>query len=153
MAEFLTIIYQSPSAIFIALGGILLLCELFGTNGYALWSGIAAIITGVIAFIAPLPWSILWLLFAILTLISAYLWWLWLTTYSAKKAPTELLNQPQKALIGIRTVVVEPIINGSGRVKIKDGSWSATCNENLPSGVFVRVVDIDGLTLIVEKES
>ncbi|MDF7670201.1 NfeD family protein [Orbaceae bacterium ESL0721] len=151
MAEFLSTLYQSPSYFFLALGGILLLCELFGANGYALWSGVAAILTGLIALIAPLFWTVLWVIFACLTLISAYLWWLWLTKFDHKSRKTETLNQPQKALIGVKTIVVEPIINGSGRVKIKDGSWSASCRENLPSGTPVRVVDVDGLTLKVEK--
>ena len=54
MSDFLMVIYDSPHWVFIALGGLLLIAELLGTGGYALWSGIAAIAVGLIAWILPL---------------------------------------------------------------------------------------------------
>lgn len=151
MTDFLSALYYSPHWVFLALGGILLIAELLGTGGYALWSGIAAIVVGVIAWIAPLPWPVLWILFAIFTLISAYIWWLWLKRNGNDKAKKGQLNQPQQDLIGIKTIVVESIINGSGRVKIKDGTWSAKCETNLVTGTPVEVVAVDGLTLLVRE--
>ncbi|WP_392551780.1 NfeD family protein [Orbus wheelerorum] len=151
MTEFLSVIHSNPHWIFIALGGILLIIELLGTAGYSLWSGISAFIVGVIAWIIPLSWPILWLLFAIFTLATAYIWWLWLKKQGSDKAGKGTLNQPQKELIGIKTVVVEPIKNGYGRVKIKDGTWSANCDEDLAIGQQVEVIAADGLMLTVIK--
>ncbi|WP_392562798.1 NfeD family protein [Orbus sturtevantii] len=151
MTEFLSVIHSNPHWIFIALGGILLIIELLGTAGYSLWSGISAFIVGLIAWIIPLSWPVLWVLFAIFTLATAYIWWLWLKKHDGDKAEKGTLNQPQRELIGIRTVVVEPIKNGYGRVKIKDGTWSATCNEDLHIGQRVEVIAVDGLILKVIK--
>jgi Membrane protein implicated in regulation of membrane protease activity len=119
MTDFLMVIYNSPHWVFFALGGILLIAELLGTGGYALWSGMAAIIVGLIAWILPLSWPVLWILFAIFTLISAYLWWAWLKKRDNNKSSKVEINQPQQELIGIRTIVTDAITNGSGRVKIK----------------------------------
>lgn len=151
MTDFLSALYSSPHWVFIALGCLLLIAELLGTGGYTLWSGIAAILVGIMSWTMALSWPLLWILFAIFTLISAYLWWLWLKKNWKDKAEKGLLNQPQKELIGIETVVVNPIIHGIGRVKIKDGSWSARCDEDLPVGTPVRVVDVNGLVVSVIK--
>jgi inner membrane protein len=142
----------SSSLVFWAMGGLLLIFELLVTGGYALWSGLAAILVGVIAWLFPqLPWSMLWLLWAIATLIIAYLWWLWLNSHSRHQQNQFELNQPQSELIGIKTVIVEPIVAGRGRVKINDGSWSANCDQDLPAGTLVEVIAVKGLVLQVQK--
>ena len=149
MTDFLTVIYDYPHWVFIALGGILLIIELLGTAGYGLWSGIAAIVVGLIAWAIPLSWPILWILFSIFTLISAYLWWLWLKKREQDRASKIAINQPQQELIGTTTFVTDAIINGSGRVKIKDGTWSAKCNQDLEVGHPVEVIAVDGIILTV----
>lgn len=151
MTEFLSAIYNNPHWVFIALGGVLLIIELLGTGGYSLWSGISAFIVGLIAWIVPIPWAFLWLLFAIFTLVTAYVWWLWLKKHGGDKAEKGTLNQPQQELIGIKTIVVDAINNGYGRVKIKDGTWSAQCDEDVAVGTRVIVVAVDGIMLKVEK--
>lgn len=151
MTEFLSAIYNNPHWVFIALGGVLLIIELLGTAGYSLWSGVSAFIVGFIAWLVPFSWPILWILFAIFTLITAYVWWLWLKKHGGDKSQEGTLNQPQKELIGIRTIVIEPIRNGSGRVKIKDGTWSASSNQDMDVGQKVEVTAVNGLTLEVVK--
>lgn len=151
MTEFLSAIYTNPHWVFIALGGILLIIELLGTGGYSLWSGISAFIVGLISWLVPISWSFLWLLFGVFTLITAYVWWLWLKKHGGDKAKKGTLNQPQQDLIGIKTTVVEPIKNGYGRVKIKDGTWSASCDEELDIGTPVTVIAVNGLMLKVVR--
>jgi inner membrane protein len=142
----------SSSVVFWTLGGLLLIFELLGTSGYALWSGLAAIFVGVMAWLLPtLSWSILWLLWAIATLIIAYLWWLWLHSRSRRQQNQFELNQPQSELIGLKTIIVEPITAGRGRVKINDGSWLANCDQDLPAGTLVEVIAINGLVLHVQQ--
>lgn len=150
MSDFLMVIYDSPHWVFIALGGLLLIAELLGTGGYALWSGIAAIVVGLIACILPLSWPVLWILFSIFTLTSAYIWCVVLKKRDHNQSRKNQINQPQQELIGIKTVVTDAIINGSGRVKIKDGTWSARCDKDLDVGQSVEVISINGLTLHVK---
>lgn len=150
MTNFLTVIYNSPNWVFFTLGGILLIAELLGSGGYSLWSGIAAIAVGLIACILPLSWPILWILFSIFTLVSAYLWWAVLKKRDENKSQKNQINQPQQELIGVKTVVTDAIINGYGRIKIKDGTWSAKCNKDLEVGQLVEVISIDGVILNVQ---
>lgn len=152
MTEFISLLLAQPYWVFIALGGILLILEVLGAGGtgYLLWSGISAGLVGALAWLFPVSWPVLWILFAIFTLITGYLWWLWMRKYGNKGHKKSYLNQPQHDLIGIKTAVVEAIINGHGRVKIKDGTWSATCKQDLSMGTRVIVVSVDGLTLTVE---
>ena len=96
MNEFLTALYSNPSWVFIALGGVLLIIELLGTGGYSLWSGISAFIVGSLAWIVPFSWSMLWILFAIFTLLTAYVWYLWLKRKDKSKRGVS--NQPQRNL-------------------------------------------------------
>lgn len=151
MTQFISTIILNPEWFFIAMGGLLLIIELLGAGGYSLWSGISSFIVGFIAFILPFSWAFLWLLFAILTLVTAYVWWRWLKRNENKSDNNANLNQPQKELIGLTTVVVESIENGTGRVKIKDGSWLAHCSEDIKQGTKVKVISVDGITLHVIK--
>ncbi|MDF4361688.1 NfeD family protein, partial [Vibrio parahaemolyticus] len=42
---------------------------------------------------------------------------------------------------------------GLNRIRIADTTWSAQCEQNIPSGTRVKIVAIDGIILIVEPIS
>jgi membrane protein implicated in regulation of membrane protease activity len=50
---------------------------MLGGNGYLLWSGVAAVITGFWSGSFP-GLGVAGALFAVLTLVAAWLWWRWL---------------------------------------------------------------------------
>lgn len=63
-----------PHIFWLSLGGLLLAAEMLGGNGYLLWSGVSAVITYRVVWLVPLGWE--WqVMFAILTLLAARLWW------------------------------------------------------------------------------
>jgi membrane protein implicated in regulation of membrane protease activity len=51
-------------------------------------------------------------------------------------------------MVGRRVVVVEPIVNGRGKVKVGDGAWLAE-GPDVAAGTEVEVVAVDGTTLKV----
>lgn len=57
------------------------------------------------------------------------------------------------ALVGKRVAVIEQINpeTGSGMVKVNGELWRARAEENIPKGVFVEVVKIEGTYLIVKR--
>ncbi len=60
----------------LALGTVLLILEVFGAGGYLLWIGLAAASVGVITFAFPaLPWTLQFILFGVLSVLTAVLWW------------------------------------------------------------------------------
>ena len=46
-----------PHIFWLSLGGLLLAAEMLGGNGYLLWSGVAAVITGLVVWLVPLGWE------------------------------------------------------------------------------------------------
>lgn len=145
------IFYYAPYWFFIILGGVLLAGELLGTEGYALWAGIAAITVGVISWLFPsLSWQILWILFAILTVIIAFLWWQWSKKRKQHLQEENRINQGTKPLVGQTSVVIQPIINGRGRIRIADSSWLAISKADIAVNTEVKIIGVDNITLIVE---
>lgn len=140
-----------PHMAFWGLGGLLLILELLATTGYALWSGISAVIIGLLVWIYPaLSMSVLWLLFSIFTLLSAYSWWLWIQKYNRSQGYR--LNDPHRDFIGLRTIVTTEIVNGFGRIKVRDSTWIAASSSDLPLGTNVTIVDMNGVIMIVKRE-
>ncbi|WP_163344204.1 NfeD family protein, partial [Enterobacter hormaechei] len=75
-----------------------------------------------IAWILPIGWPIQGILFALLTVISAILWRIWLKRKKLSKE-AENLNQKSHQLIGIKAVLLSDTENGFSRIKLADGSW------------------------------
>ena len=47
------LIVAHPHAFWLSPGGLLLAAEMLGGNGYLLWSGVAAVITGLLVWLLP----------------------------------------------------------------------------------------------------
>lgn len=141
-------ISAQPALFWLCLGGLLLITEMLGTAGYLLWSGMSALCVSLITWILPISWPIQGILFAILTVISALLWHLWLKRRKLSKE-AENLNQKTHQLIGVHAVLLSDTENGFSRVKLADGSWRVYSDTPLLAGDKVTVTAIDGITLQV----
>ncbi|QWA12482.1 NfeD family protein [Sodalis ligni] len=148
----LTALVVNPHWFWISLGGLLLAAEMLGAGGFLLWSGCAAVAVGLVIWVVPMDWAAQGLLFALLTLVSGFLWWYWLRGHN-KSLPASLLNRRGEQLVGIHAILVEPVVNGVGRVRVGDGTWRAICDEDLPVGATVEVMAAEGITLHVRPVS
>lgn len=142
------LISAQPALFWLGLGGLLLIAEMLGTAGYLLWSGMAALCVSLLAWILPIGWPVQGVLFALLTVISAILWRIWLKQRKLSKE-AENLNQKSHQLIGIKATLLSDTENGFSRVKLADGSWRVYSNTPLHAGDNVEVIAIDGITLQV----
>lgn len=143
-------ISATPSYFWLTLGGLLLAAEMLGAGGYLLWSGVSAVVVGALVWLLPqLGWELQGAIFAVMTIIVAYLWWYWLHTRPKTTTSSPMLNQRNNALIGTRATLTEPIHNGFGRINIADSSWRAHASEDYPIGTTVEVVKVEGTTLII----
>ncbi|WP_273823279.1 NfeD family protein [Pseudomonas asplenii] len=133
----------------LALGTLLLILEVFGTGGYLLWVGIAAAVVGVLTFVIPgLPWTLQFLLFGLLSVLTAVFWW------KRQRAANIVSDQPGlnergHELIGRIFVVHSPISGGRGKIKVGDGVWLVT-GPDAEVGARVRVIAQHGTVLQVE---
>lgn len=143
-------IAANPQWFWISLGGLLLAAEMLGASGYLLWSGVSAVMVGVIIWLLPeLSWEWQGSLFAMMTIAVAYLWWYWLRKRPTATSGSPVLNQRNRQLIGTRATLTEAMHNGYGRINIADSSWRAQANEDLPIGTEVEVVAVEGTTLVI----
>ncbi|WP_311791761.1 MULTISPECIES: NfeD family protein [Pantoea] len=139
-------IITHPHWFWLTLGGLLLAAEMLGTSGYLLWSGIAAVLVGLVEWLAPFSWTAQGTLFALLTLVCVYLWYRWMRHRERHQQPNSL-NQRGNQLIGTHLTLDAPLINGIGHVKLGDSSWRVQADQDLPAGTQVIVTGVEGITL------
>ena len=139
-------IIAHPHWFWLTLGGLLLAAEMLGTSGYLLWSGIAAVLVGLVEWLAPFSWTAQGTLFALLTLVCVYLWYRWMRHRERHQQPNSL-NQRGNQLIGTHLTLDAPLINGIGHVKLGDSSWRVQADQDLPAGTQVIVTGVEGITL------
>ena len=100
------------------------------------------------ALVADVSWQAQLVLFAVLSLILVVAGRRWFARPSASEEP--LLNERATRLVGESYVLGEPIVGGTGRVRIADTMWRLT-GPDLPSGTKVRIVGHDGAVLRAAK--
>ena len=140
---------MDPWMIWVAVGVICIIIEIF-TPGFLFMSfGIGAIITGLFEwlFTVGVPYQIL--IFAIVTFV------VFLFMHKISKKIISEDSEPSNidALIGKRGTVTREIpVDGRGYVKIGGEEWSAVCQDNslLREGKKVIVNKVEGNKLIVK---
>ncbi|UUY09730.1 NfeD family protein [Pseudomonas sp. J452] len=133
----------------LAFGTVLLILEVFGAGGYLLWIGLAGASVGVLTFLFPeLPWTLQFILFAVLSVLTAVLWWQRQRS-AGKPSDQPGLNQRGSELLGRQFVLHEAIVGGRGKIKAGDSLW-LVIGPDLPAGTAVKVTGQDGVLLKVE---
>ncbi len=140
-------ILSEPWIIWVALGIICVIIEIFTPGFFFLSFGIGAILTGLIALIIPsITFQIL--AFAVITFIVFIL----SRKFSKKFISSSYEETNVKALIGKTGKVTEKIpANEKGYVKIGGEEWVAVSKDktDIPKDSRIKVNDIDGNKLIV----
>lgn len=133
----------------VALGLILLIAEMSTGTTYLLWPAVAAFVTALVAWLAPVNWIAEVALFAVLMLALTYFGHPMVKRFRAEGAASGL-NERSASLIGNRGVVAN-FANGVGSVKVKDTVWRALSEEALEAGQQVEITGVDGSTLKVKR--
>jgi inner membrane protein len=133
-------------------GLVLLILELFAPGFFFIWFGLAALLTGALAFLlsgmAGFGWQAQMVVFLILAVIFVLIGRHLLGSRSdASDEP--LLNRRGDQLIGQRATLDQPIVNGRGRIRINDTMWRVK-GPDLPAGTEVRIVGYDPVSLEIE---
>jgi len=130
------------------LGFGLLIAEVLLPGTFCLWMGLAALVTGLAAWLIPgLHWQTEVVVFAVLSFVAVGLWFRFKPM--SKAAPDTGLNQRGRNYVGQVFELVEPISNGVGKARVEDTVWRVAGPE-LSAGSKVRVLSVDGATLRVE---
>ena len=127
---------------------MLAVAEILAPGFFLIWLAAAALLTGFVTLVTGVAVAAQLGLFAILAIAAIYAARRWLRDNPILSSDP-LLNDRTARLIGDTVEVVEPIVGGSGRVRVGDGVWSAR-GPDTAAGTRVRIVGADGTLLRVE---
>jgi inner membrane protein len=133
----------------IILGPVLVGLELVAPGVFLIWLGLAAVLTGVLDVALGLSWQTAVLMFAVLAVGAVIVGWMVTRSRSEDEGGRPTLNRHGHTLVGRMFTLETPIVEGSGRIRVDDASWRVV-GSDMPVGVRVRVVRIEGTTLVVE---
>ena len=136
---------------FWAIGALVLFAaEAMAPGAFMLWFGFAAVAMALVVLVAPgLGWLAQAVLFSALALISVAVYRRWFRG-KGRQSDKPLLNRRAERLVGSVAVLDQAIEGGRGRVKIDDAFWTVE-GPDLPAGMRVRVVAVNGMTLKVQE--
>ena len=132
----------------VAGGALLGILEILLPGIFLIWVALAAWITALIVFLAPMAIALQLAIFVVLAFVIV-----WAGRQYYARNPVESadpnLNVRASRLIGQTVTVESAIENGRGRVRVGDGVWNAA-GPDAPSGAKVRITAADGTLLTVE---
>jgi len=129
------------------LSAILFAFEVISPGIFLMWFGVAAAVTGVLAFIFAISWQWQLVWFCLLSLAAVLVALKYLRRHPLE-SERPLLNERAVQHIGQCYDLLDPIVNGRGSVKIGDSIWRVAGPE-LPKGTRVKVLGCDGTLLKV----
>lgn len=132
------------------LAAVLAAIETFVPGVIAIWFAFAALVVGALLLVAPdVPWPLQFALFGVLGIVALVLWLKFRPASKGDTTEQPALNQRGVRYIGETYTVAEPIVSGTGKVRIGDTVWLARGGD-APLGARVRVIGVDGTVLKVE---
>ena len=128
---------------------IFVVIEIFAPGAVFIWLGFGATVVGGVKFFQPdLSLEYQLLIFAIMSLVSAFGWRAYRRKSPAPASDQPTLNRRGAQYVGRTFTLSEPIVNGQGKIKIDDTIWKIE-GEDLEAGIRIAVIGVDGTVLRV----
>ncbi len=133
----------------LTLAVVLIILEMLSPGVFLMWLGIAAGIVGIVMIISPdLSWQMQLVIFALLS-VSSIIVWRWTQSYFTPESDNLKLNRRAEQYIGRTFYLVEPIINGMGKIKVDDSTWKVR-GKDAPVGTQISITGVDGVIFEVQ---
>ena len=133
-----------------ALAAVLLVFEMMLPGVVFLFLAIGAAASGaVLLVVADLSLELQLFVFAIVSVASAVVLRPTLKRLQQGRPADATINARGDSMVGKTIVLDAPILQGRGRVKVGDGSWTVT-GPDMVAGARVRVTAVNGTELAVE---
>jgi membrane protein implicated in regulation of membrane protease activity len=97
----------------------------------------------ILALFVPWPWNLVVLVLGVVGEIGEIV-------YGRRIAKRWRPRTGAEAMVGLEAAVATPC-RPRGQVRLVGELWDATCEEGADPGELVRVTDVDGLRLVVER--
>jgi inner membrane protein len=140
----------SSGWVWIVLGLVLVGGEMLAPGVFLLWFGLAALLTGIAVGLTGVGWQSALLVFAALAIACVLAGRTLTRRRSDEPDIASGLNDRGRQLIGRVFKLEATMTGGEGRIRVGDSSWRVTGPELL-AGAEIRVVRVEGSTLVVEK--
>jgi membrane protein implicated in regulation of membrane protease activity len=134
----------------VVLGLILIGAEMLAPGIFLLWFGLAALLTGAVIGLTGIGWQGALLVFAVLAIASVLAGRAITRRRDQEPDAASGLNDRGRQLIGKVFKLEATMTGGEGRIRVGDSSWRVTGPELL-AGAEIRIVRVEGATLVVEK--
>lgn len=132
-------------------GMLMLGLEILVFGAIFLWFGIAALIVGTLVFVIPtLMWMPQVVIWSILAVVGAYGWQIYKKKHPSLAKPTTI-NRRGEQIVGRHFTLNKDIVNGVGELHIDDTRWKIVSYKDLPAGMKVKVIAVEGTSLRVEE--
>lgn len=133
--------------IWLALTVVFIIIEVATTDISSIWFAAGALVSTLVAWLAPQAVALQAVAFAVVTVVTMYLTKPLLTKYLTKKTPTNM-----DMYIGQNAIAVSDISPDKlGRAKIAGLTWQAKSSQIIKEGEMCRIVKIEGASLVVDK--
>ncbi len=131
---------------------VMVILEMVLPAAYFLWMGISAFVVGLLLYAIPtMPLLIQIIIFGVLSVVTLLLYKRHQKLNPSKKDEPSL-NRRGEQYVGRTFTLEEPIVNGVGKVKVDDSIWKVK-GPDMPAGMKVRVMSVDGTVFNVETET
>ena len=130
---------------------VLIVLEMLVSGGFFLWMGIAAAVVGGLLYLVPMPWLVQILIFGVIS-VTTLVYYKRLRRNGGKPSDQPTLNRRGEQYIGRIFNLEEPLVNGTGKVKVDDSTWKIT-GLDYPAGTRIKVVAVEGTVLKVEEDA
>ncbi|MCD0260016.1 NfeD family protein [Xanthomonas melonis] len=128
---------------------LLIAAETLAPGAFLLWMGIAAAAVCLLVLALPGTSVLMQIVaFVLLSFVSVQIYRSWFRG-KGRQSDRPLLNRRAEQLIGRRVLLDQSIHHGRGRAKVDDAFWVVS-GPDLAAGLPVRIVGVDGMTLLVE---
>ena len=141
---------QAGDWTWIILGLVMLALELLMPGTFLMWLGLAALGVGLVALLIDLSWQVEIVLFGVLAVLFVLAGRRFFARHGDETTDAPGLNERASAYLGRQITLEEPLVGGTGRVKLGDTLWRVE-GPDLPAGTRVEVKSARGATLQVEK--
>jgi membrane protein implicated in regulation of membrane protease activity len=132
----------------LALGLLLAIAEIAIPGVFLIWLAMAALITGVVAWLVPIGVPLQIGLFALLAIVSVFMGKRYLAANPVVSADPNM-NDRGARLLGDMVTITQAIDGGTGRARHGDSEWLVKGPDAEP-GTRMRVSGHDGTVLSVE---
>jgi len=137
-----------PHYAWLALGLFLAAAEMAVPGVFLIWLAGAALITGLLTWVLPLPTELQIVIFAVLAIVAVFSGKRYLAANPVQSVDPKMNDRGAQA-VGETVLVTAALDGGRGRVKLGDSEWQAKGPDADP-GTRMRVIGHDGSVLLVE---